>query len=266
MPEQPLSNHTKQSPIGYVIGGGLKESLRVRLSIPAQEVQEGGFVVIEAGDWLFYGLVTDLQLGATDPRFADEQSDGRIHPDLSRLLYGQTLFTNLEVLPALMLERGPNPGDSIAYANWRAAIDAGLRRVPVPPGKLCFEVTETAAIANLGTAVGFMKDLEEIGCRFALDDFGSGLSSFSYLRSLAVDYLKIDGSFVRGMTRDPINAAIVRSAIDLARGLGLVGDHHCLDRPRHRGHRAVLDSHLDEVAFMVQSISDESRVWLRSSS
>ncbi len=73
MPEQPLSNHTKQSPIGYVIGGGLKESLRVRLSIPAQEVQEGGFVVIEAGDWLFYGLVTDLQLGATDPRFADEQ-------------------------------------------------------------------------------------------------------------------------------------------------------------------------------------------------
>jgi hypothetical protein len=132
MPEQPLSNHTKQSPIGYVIGGGLKESLRVRLSIPAQEVQEGGFVVIEAGDWLFYGLVTDLQLGATDPRFADEQSDGRIHPDLSRLLYGQTLFTNLEVLPALMLERGPNPGDSIAYGNWRAAIDAGLREEPRP--------------------------------------------------------------------------------------------------------------------------------------
>jgi hypothetical protein len=132
MPEQPLSNHTTHSPIGYVIGGGLKESLRVRLSIPAQEVQEGGFVVIEAGDWLFYGLVTDLQLGATDPRFADEQSDGRIHPDLSRLLYGQTLFTNLEVLPALMLERGPNPGDSIAYGNWRAAIDAGLREEPRP--------------------------------------------------------------------------------------------------------------------------------------
>lgn len=132
MPEQPLSNHTTHSPIGYVIGGGLKESLRVRLSIPAQEVQEGGFVVIEAGDWLFYGLVTDLQLGATDPRFADEQSDGRIHPNLSRLLYGQTLFTNLEVLPALMLERGPNPGDSIAYANWRAAIDAGLREEPRP--------------------------------------------------------------------------------------------------------------------------------------
>ncbi len=132
MPEQPLSNHTTHSPIGYVIGGGLKESLRIRLSIPAQEVQEGGFVVIEAGDWLFYGLVTDLQLGATDPRFADEQSDGRIHPDLSRLLYGQTLFTNLEVLPALMLERGPNPGDSIAYGNWRAAIDAGLREEPRP--------------------------------------------------------------------------------------------------------------------------------------
>ncbi len=58
-----------------MVGGGLKENLRVRLTVPAQQVQEGGFVVIESGDWQFYGLVTDLQLGATDPRFADEQSE-----------------------------------------------------------------------------------------------------------------------------------------------------------------------------------------------
>ncbi len=67
-------------------------------------------MVIESGDWLFYGLVTDLQLGATDPRFADEQSEQRLPPGLARLLHGQTLYTNLEVLPALMLERGPEPG------------------------------------------------------------------------------------------------------------------------------------------------------------
>ena len=60
--------------VGYIVGGGLKESLNVRLAIPAQEVQEGAFVVTESGEWLFYGLVTDLQLGATDPRFADERS------------------------------------------------------------------------------------------------------------------------------------------------------------------------------------------------
>src|SRR5512133_871703 len=106
-----------QQLIGYMVGGGLKENLRVRLTVPAQSVQEGGFVVVESGDWLFYGLVTDLQLGATDPRFADEQSEGRLPRDLARLLQGQTLYTNLEVLPSLMLERGPDPG-SAEYPAW----------------------------------------------------------------------------------------------------------------------------------------------------
>ncbi len=113
-------NHTPTNPpIGYVVGGGLKENLNVRLTVDAQSVQEGGFVVIESGDWQFYGLITDLQLGATDPRFADEQPGARIPPGLARLLHGQTLFTNLEVLPALMLERGPDPA-SPDYPTWRA--------------------------------------------------------------------------------------------------------------------------------------------------
>ena len=92
------------------MGGGLKENLKVRLTVPRSRCRKAGFVVIESGDWLFYGLVTDLQLGATDPRFADEQSEQRLPPGLARLLHGQTLYTNLEVLPALMLERGPEPG------------------------------------------------------------------------------------------------------------------------------------------------------------
>jgi uncharacterized protein len=119
------------SAIGYVVGGGLKENLRVRLTVPANQVQEGGFVIIETGDRLFYGLVTDLNLGATDPRFADEQSEDRFPPGFARLLHGQTLFTNLEVLPALMLERGPDPGTS-AYNDWRTLIDLGLRDQPRP--------------------------------------------------------------------------------------------------------------------------------------
>ena len=61
--------------IGYVVGGGLKENLRVRLTIPPYEVQEGAFVIIDSGNWRYYGLVTDIVLGATDPRFADEQSE-----------------------------------------------------------------------------------------------------------------------------------------------------------------------------------------------
>ena len=117
--------------IGYIVGGGLKENLRVRLTIPARLVQEGGFVIVESDDWLFYGLVTDLQLGATDPRFADEQSEARLPAGVARLLHGQTLFTNLEVLPALMLERGPEPG-SPEYARWLEEIDLGLRQEPGP--------------------------------------------------------------------------------------------------------------------------------------
>jgi Helicase HerA, central domain len=117
--------------IGYLVGGGLKENLRVRLTVSSQEVQEGAFVIIESGDWLFFGLVTDLQLGATDPRFADEQSEARLPVGIARLLHGQTLFTNLEVLPALMLERGPEL-DSPAYQHWRQEIDLGLRDEPHP--------------------------------------------------------------------------------------------------------------------------------------
>ncbi len=101
---------SENNPIGYIVGGGLKENFRVRLTVPAQDVQEGAFVVIESGDWQYYGLVTDLLLGATDPRFADEQSETRLPPALAKALHGQTLYTNLEVLPALMLERGPEPG------------------------------------------------------------------------------------------------------------------------------------------------------------
>ncbi len=104
--------------VGYVVGGGLKENLRIRLIVSPQSVQEGAFVVVECGDWQFYGLVTDIGLGATDPRFADQQSEQRLPADLAGLLHGQTLYANLEVLPALMLERGPEPGTQ-EYAAWQ---------------------------------------------------------------------------------------------------------------------------------------------------
>jgi hypothetical protein len=117
--------------IGYIVGGNLKDNLTVRLTVPSHEVQEGAFVVIESDEWLFHGLVTDLQLGDTDPRFADEQIGTRLPADLAKLLHGQTLFTNLQVLPALMMERGPEPG-SAEYKDWLKAIEAGLREQPRP--------------------------------------------------------------------------------------------------------------------------------------
>ena len=93
--------------LGYIVGGGLREGLRVRLTIPADQVQEGSFVVCDSGRFRYYGLVTDLLLGATDPRFADEASD-RLQPAIKQALLGKTLYTTLEMYSTLMLDQGPD--------------------------------------------------------------------------------------------------------------------------------------------------------------
>ena len=90
----------------------------------------------------------------------------------------------------------------------------------LPPGAIVFEITETAAISNLARAARFMRRFRDLGCRFALDDFGSGLSSFAYLKALPVDYLKIDGSFVRGIAEDRIDLAVIDAIHHLGKAAG----------------------------------------------
>ncbi|MDX1662838.1 MAG: ATP-binding protein [Candidatus Promineifilaceae bacterium] len=114
-----------QENVGYIIGGGLKEGFHVRLTVRADQVQEGSFVVCDSGRWRFYGLVTDLQLGATDPRFADEQMT-RLQPAIGQMLLGKTLYTTLNVYPTLMMDRGPDPDqDPAGYMAWQKENERG---------------------------------------------------------------------------------------------------------------------------------------------
>jgi EAL domain-containing protein (putative c-di-GMP-specific phosphodiesterase class I) len=86
-----------------------------------------------------------------------------------------------------------------------------FHRSGIDASKICFEITETAAIASFAQANRFIQALKELGCKFALDDFGTGLSSFGYLKHFPVDFLKIDGSFVKEILHDPIDREMVRS-------------------------------------------------------
>jgi diguanylate cyclase (GGDEF)-like protein len=121
---------------------------------------------------------------------------------------------------ARMLETEPPPsgvfainvsGASIGDDAFLDFVQSQFLRYSVPHGSVCFEITETTAVASLSKATAFMTTLRALGCRFALDDFGVGVSSFTYLKHLPVDYLKIDGSFVKDMRNDPVSHAMVEA-------------------------------------------------------
>ncbi|MCB1843601.1 MAG: EAL domain-containing protein, partial [Halioglobus sp.] len=102
-------------------------------------------------------------------------------------------------------------GQSITQPSFREFVAGLLRQHPAIATRLCFEITETAAIASYSQANRFINALKELGCKFALDDFGTGLSSFGYLKHFPVDFLKIDGSFVKEILHGPIDREMVRS-------------------------------------------------------
>jgi diguanylate cyclase (GGDEF)-like protein/PAS domain S-box-containing protein len=133
-------------------------------------------------------------------------------------------------LRALARGRGVDPdvnfainisGQSLGAADFLDFVIEKIETAGVAPSRLCFEITETSAISELAHAMHFIDTLKTLGCRFALDDFGTGLSSFGYLKSLPVDYVKIDGSFVRGLAADAVDRAMVEAVNSIGHIMGL---------------------------------------------
>ena len=127
-----------------------------------------------------------------------------------------TQKTGTEVSLAINLS-----GQSLGSNEVLTAIQRAIAEAGVAPASLCFEITETAAITNLAAATRFIRSLRELGCRFSLDDFGSGLSSFGYLSNLEVDYIKIDGHFVKNILSDPLSRSVVDSINRIGHVLGI---------------------------------------------
>lgn len=112
-------------------------------------------------------------------------------------------------------------GMSLADTSLQQYITGQFVQFEIAPEQICFEITETAVIANLPKAQAFMHQLKILGCRFSLDDFGSGFSSFGYLKALPVDYLKIDGLFVRDIASNAINRAMVKAINEVGHVMGI---------------------------------------------
>jgi EAL domain-containing protein (putative c-di-GMP-specific phosphodiesterase class I) len=132
-------------------------------------------------------------------------------------------------------------GRTLGDAEFPRFIHEQFRRYAVDASRICFEITETAAITNLQSAVRFVREIKAAGCYFALDDFGTGLSSFAHLKTISADFLKIAGAFVRSMIEDPMDNAIVQAIHQIGKVAGMrtiaefVEDGTVLERLRRVG-------------------------------
>ncbi|KAA2285186.1 putative bifunctional diguanylate cyclase/phosphodiesterase [Arenimonas fontis] len=170
----------------------------------------------------------EVLLRIRDPHSGEELMPGRFMPAAERFHLGTRIDREVLAMTLDWLDAHPGQaesvstccinlsGDALADEGFLAFVAERLRRSRFPGGKLCFEVTETSAVRDLARAQRFIGQLRSLGCRFALDDFGAGFCSFNYLRSLDVDYFKIDGSFVRDMDSSPMAEAVVRSINEIA--------------------------------------------------
>ena len=112
-------------------------------------------------------------------------------------------------------------GQSLGSEPFQQCVEERINAHAIPPRLLCFEITESVAVSHMQRAQTLMRSLRNLGCRFSLDDFGTGLSSFAYLKLFPVDTLKIDGSFVRDVASNKVSQSVVAAIAEVARVMGL---------------------------------------------
>lgn len=141
-------------------------------------------------------------------------------PAIDKWVVSRTLATLAATNETLYSEYGINvSGASIGDERFLAFVKREFEQTRVRPSLICFEITETTAVANFLAAETFMIELRELGCHFALDDFGVGVSSFGYLKSLPVDYLKIDGGFIKDIVSDKVSLEMVNAINDIGHAM-----------------------------------------------
>ncbi|NES64552.1 MAG: EAL domain-containing protein [Okeania sp. SIO2D1] len=143
------------------------------------------------------------------------QLKGQLQPSFEDLDHERS-FQKSDTIYAINIS-----GETVNDQEFVTFLQAQLARFNISPEMICFEITETVAIANLSQAAKLIRKVKDLGCCFALDDFGSGVSSFTYLKNLPVDYLKIDGSFVKDIVSDPLDYAIVEGMNRIGHVMGL---------------------------------------------
>jgi diguanylate cyclase (GGDEF)-like protein/PAS domain S-box-containing protein len=148
-------------------------------------------------------------------------------------------------------------GSSIADLGFCHFLLSALDQHDIPPAKICFEITETAAISNMNNAIRLISSVREHGCRFALDDFGSGLSSFYYLKNLPVHYLKIDGSFIRDIHKDRVNLSMVEAINNIGHVMGLETIAEFVESPKILS--TLRDIHVD---YAQGNIIGTPKLWI----
>jgi diguanylate cyclase (GGDEF)-like protein/PAS domain S-box-containing protein len=158
-------------------------------------------------------------------------------------------------------------GESLTDPDLPALIEREVADAGISASSLIFEVTETALIANMEQARAFVQRIGALGCGFALDDFGAGFGSFAYLKHLPVDYLKIDGEFIRRLPHSRTDQLIVEGVVTTARGLGkrtiaeFVGDEETLDRLRELGVDYAQGYHVGMPEPLGSSLRRRSKLW-----